>query len=90
MHLIESLYINCPRVAHYQNGAITKETAANMDVCFADDTGKDGDNKVALTISNNNVYDGYIGAGFPTDLVKTFIGVRKKDSNEVRLRQRKA
>lgn len=54
-----------------------------MDTCLATDTKKEDEAPVALVVSGNNVYDGYIGDGFPTDLVKTFIGIRKKDSNEV-------
>lgn len=55
-----------------------------MDTCLAIDTHRQGGAKqVALAVSNNNVYDGYIGDGFPTELTKTFIGIRKKDSNEV-------
>lgn len=70
--------------AHFQNGAISKENAASMDTCLAIDINREsGARQVALAISNNNVYDGYIGEGFPTELTKTFIGIRKKDSNEV-------
>lgn len=55
-----------------------------MDTCLAIDTNRKANAKqVALAVSNNNVYDGYIGDGFPTELTKTFIGIRKKDSNEV-------
>lgn len=55
-----------------------------MDTCLAVDTDKAHGAKVAIVVSNNNVYDGYVGQGFPTDLVKTYIGIRKKDTNEVR------
>lgn len=55
-----------------------------MDTCLAVNTEEGHDTKVALVVTNNNVYDGYVGKGFPTDLVKTYIGIRKKDSNEVR------
>lgn len=57
-----------------------------MDTCLAVDTAKGHDTKVALVVSNNNVYDGYISQGFPTELQKTYIGIRKKDTNEVKHR----
>lgn len=54
-----------------------------MDACLAVDAKKENNATVALAVSSNNVYDGYIGDNIATDLVKTFIGVRKKNSNEV-------
>lgn len=38
---------------------------------------------ILLTISKDNVYDGIVGRGYPTDLKRTFIAIRKKNSEEV-------
>lgn len=72
-------------LAHYQNGTLSDEFASNSDVCLATDTQDDKLPKVLLTVSNNNAYDGYVGKDFPTDLKRTFIGIHKKDTNEVKL-----
>lgn len=39
---------------------------------------------VLLAVSKDNAYDGYVGKGYPTDLKRTFIAIRKKDSEEVK------
>lgn len=68
-------------LAHFQNGEVSDEFAANVDVCLAKDTHNSA--PVLLTISKENAYDGYVGKGFPNDLKRTFIAIRKKDSEEV-------
>lgn len=70
-------------LAHFQNGELSDEFAANVDVCLAKDTQNDNSPSVLLAVSKDNVYDGYVGKGFPTDLKRTFLAVRKKDSEEV-------
>lgn len=72
-------------LAHFQNGEISDEFAENLDICLAKDTQAtdDGSPSVLLAISNKNVYDGHIGKGYPTDLKRKFLAVRKKDSEEV-------
>lgn len=70
-------------LAHFQNGELSDEFAANLDVCLAKDTQNDNSPSVLLAVSKDNVYDGYVGKGFPTDLKRTFLAVRKKDSEEV-------
>lgn len=72
-------------LAHFQNGEISDEFAENLDICLAKDTqaADDGSPSVLLAISKNNVYDGRIGQGYPTDLKRKFLVVRKKDSEEV-------
>ena len=54
-----------------------------MDACLGRNKEKENNSEVAMAITDNNVYAGYVGEGFPTDLAKTYIGIRKKDSNEV-------
>lgn len=56
-----------------------------MDVFKATDTQRDGSASVLVAVSKKNVYDGYIGQDFPTDLKRTFVAIRKKDSDEVTL-----
>lgn len=74
-------------LAHFQNGEISDEFAENLDICLARDTQAtdDGSAPVLLAISDSNVYDGHIGKGYPTDLKRKFLAVRKKDSEEVRV-----
>lgn len=69
--------------AHFQNGEISDEFAANVDVCMARDTQNVSSPPILLAISKDNAYDGYVGKGYPTDLKRTFIAIRKKDSEEV-------
>lgn len=71
-------------LAHFQNGELSDEFAGNLDICVAKDTQNEGASPVLLAISKNNVYDGYIGKGYPTDLKRKFLAIRKKDSEEVR------
>lgn len=70
-------------LAHYQNGEISNEFAQNLDVCLANDTQTENASAVLLTVSKDNVYDGYINKGFPIDLKRTFIAIRKANSNRV-------
>lgn len=70
-------------LAHYQNGEISDEFAENLDVCLANDTQTENASSVLLTVSKDNVYDGYINKGFPIDLKRTFIAVRKANSDKV-------
>lgn len=69
--------------AHYQNGEIGEEFTRNLDVCLATDTQTEKTEPVLLTISNNNAYDGYVGKDFRTDLKRTFVAVRKANSDKV-------
>lgn len=73
-------------LAHFQNGELSDEFAENLDVCLAKDTqaADEGTSSVLLAISKNNVYDGRIGKGYPTDLKRKFLAIRKKNSEEVR------
>lgn len=64
---------------------MSDEFAESLDICVAKDTQNEGTSSVLLAISKNNVYDGYIGKGYPTDLKRKFLAIRKKDSEEVRL-----
>lgn len=70
-------------LAHFQNGELSDEFAANLDVCFGKNTQDDGASPVLVAVSKDNVYDGYVGKGFPTDLKRTFIAIRKKNSEKV-------
>lgn len=70
-------------LAHYQNGEISDEFAQNFDVCLANDTQTENGASVLLTVSKDNVYDGYINKGFPTELKRTFIAIRKANSDKV-------
>lgn len=82
MLFIHSTYFTVS--AHFQNGRISDEFANEMDVFKATDTQQDGSPHVLLAVSKNNVYDGYIGQEFPNDLKRSFIAIRKKNSDEVR------
>lgn len=62
---------------------MSDEFAAGLDVCIAKDSQRDELPPVLVAVSNDNVYDGYIGKGFPSDLKRTFIAIRKKNSEEV-------
>lgn len=73
----------CCYLAHFQNGELSDEFAANLDVCLAKDTQNEASPPILVSVSKDNVYDGYIGKGFPTDLKRTFIAIRKKNSEEV-------
>lgn len=73
----------CFYLAHFQNGELSDEFAVGLDVCIAKDSQRDEMPPVLVAVSNNNVYDGYIGKGFPSDLKRTFIAIRKKNSEEV-------
>lgn len=77
------LYFSNNILAHFQNGELSDEFAASMDFCLAKDTQTDIAPSVLLGISNANVYDGYVGRGYPTNLKRTFIAIRKKGSEEV-------
>ncbi|XP_031637778.1 uncharacterized protein LOC116350183 isoform X3 [Contarinia nasturtii] len=70
-----------PIVAYFQNGQMTDNFAANLDVC----TVKDSTNKILLAISKDNIYDGYIDHSSLTKLNKTFLAIRKKKSEKVKL-----
>lgn len=70
-------------LAHYQNGEISDEFAENLDVCLANDTQTEIGSSVLLTVSKDNVYDGYVNKGFPIDLKRTFIAIRKANSDKV-------
>lgn len=54
-----------------------------MDACIGIDTANERNDSLLIAISKNNVYEGYIDKGYPTNLRKTLIGIRKRDSNEV-------
>lgn len=69
--------------AHFQNGKVSNEFASEMDVFKGADTQQDGAADILVAVSKNNVYDGYIGQDYPTDLKRTFIAIRKKHSDEV-------
>lgn len=73
------------RLAHFQNGELSDEFVRGVDVCMAKDSENEGSSPVLLAISKNNVYDGVINKGYPTDLERTFIAIRKKNSEEVRM-----
>lgn len=77
---IELLFI---LLAHFQNGEIGDELAKNLDVCLASDTQTEKAEPVLLAVSNNNVYDGYVNKDFPRDLKRTFIAIRKANSDHV-------
>lgn len=79
----DNTIIVCFNIAHFQNGELSDEFAENLDICLAKDIQEDGKSSVLLATSKNNVYDGYIGKGYPTDLKRTFLAIRKKDSEEV-------
>lgn len=70
-------------LAHFQNGELSDEFADNLDICLAKHTNAEDKSPVLLAISENNVYDGYVGKGYPTDLKRTFLAIRKKDSEDV-------
>lgn len=54
----------------------------NVDCVVAKNTHTEND-KVAITIANDNIYAGTVGEGFPTDLVRTLVGIRNKKTNKV-------
>lgn len=74
----------CPILAHFQNGIILPECAKDFDCYLAKKTTENSTERLALTVNNDSVYSGTIGKGFPTDLERTFIGIRNKVSNKVR------
>lgn len=69
--------------ARYQNGEISDEFAQSLDVCLATDTQTEDHSPVLMTISNKNVYDGYVNKNARTDLKRKFIAVRKANTNNV-------
>lgn len=82
-------FLNCFFAAHFQNGELSDEFASGLDVCLGTDSQTDKAASVLVAVSKDNVYDGYVGKDFPTDLKRTFLAIRKKNSEEVSLVHRK-
>lgn len=82
----KNLLISLNITAHFQNGQILPEGAKTVKCNIErDDKIK---TKYSLTAKHNkNVYKGVIGEGYPTDLVNTFIAIKNKTTNKIRLVQ---
>ncbi|XP_055308619.1 uncharacterized protein LOC129572634 isoform X2 [Sitodiplosis mosellana] len=74
-----------PVIVQFQNGSLSNEFASGLDVCIAKDIQNENTSSLLLALSKDNVYDGLIDRNPSCNLKKTFIGVRKKTSEEVKL-----
>lgn len=67
---------------HFQNGELGNSFAESLDVCMAKQA--NDNTSLLLTFSEDNVYDGNVIEGNSSKkLMRTFIGIRKKASEEV-------
>lgn len=69
-------------VAHF-SGEPNDDFVANLDILPAKNKEDENCAEILLAVSEDNLYDGIVGRGYPTDLKRTFIAIRKKGSDEV-------
>lgn len=66
------------------SGEISDEFSSNLDVLIAKDNRTANTSSLVLAFTEDNVYDGFIYSSFPNNLRKSFVGIRKKSSEEVK------
>lgn len=74
---------NNPTIAYFEHGDILPEGAKSFNCRYAENV-EDG-SRLALATTDTNVYFGKIDHGFANDLQRTFIAIRNKTTNKVRL-----
>ncbi|XP_037029717.1 uncharacterized protein LOC119069693 [Bradysia coprophila] len=74
---------NNPTIAYFEHGDILPEGAKSFNCRYAENM--DDGSRLALATTDANVYFGKIDHGFATDLQRTFIAIRNKTTNKVRL-----
>lgn len=70
-------------IAYFEHGDILPEGAKAFNCRYAENL-EDGSH-LALALTDTNVYSGKIDHGFANDLQRTFIAIRNKTTNKIRL-----
>lgn len=68
---------------HFQNGELSDQYSANLKICMAKKTENRNTPPLFIALSVDNAYDGDIDESASNNLKSTFIGVRKRGSEEV-------
>lgn len=72
-------------IVHFENGEILPSDTDSMDCTLAINAKKSKYPLIALAGTNETVYSGHVGKDFPQDLMGTYIGLRNKTTNKVKL-----